>query len=84
MFRLDVLRHGQIRRSWLGAARSGIAWLGPAGFGMAVRVGQVMFGYVIARFGWARRRIGKAVKVRQGTAWLARLGGHGRARSDRG
>lgn len=28
---------GEIWRSWLGAARSGIAWLGPVGLGTAVR-----------------------------------------------
>ena len=66
--------HGEVWRSWLGAARSGIAWLGPAGFGTAVRVGQVMFGYVVTWFGWARRRLGKAVVA---TCDKARLGWQG-------
>lgn len=75
--------------------RLGITWRGVARFG-----GRVPFGYVtvwsgksvLVRRGAVRYRVvgsgrarhGGRGNVRQGTAWLARLGGHGRARSDRG
>ena len=36
LVRLDAVSSGEAWRFWLGAARSGIAWLGPAGFGTAV------------------------------------------------
>ena len=75
MFRLDVLRHGPVSRFWLGAARSGIAWLGPAGFGTAVvaTCDKVRLGWQ----GWAVRV--RPVAVSQGRAWsgLAVMEGRG-------
>ena len=67
-----------------GAVRYRVVGSGRARHGGQGRAGHVRVCHSKVRLGKASVRQGGCGNVRQGTAWLATLGGHGRARSDRG